>query len=103
TPVLGLLDRGAESLRDRLDLRLQLRHRLFGRLGWKDVDQFVLSNGAHVPPHGQWPPSQSRVARSGYSVSSCSSGRLKTFIVFANPSVTHDSTASAARAIAASI
>ena len=34
----------AEALDDGRDLRVQLGERLLGRLGWSDVDQFVLTD-----------------------------------------------------------
>src|SRR5690242_1448874 len=50
-PVLGLVDDAVVALDDLLDLRVQIRDRLFGRVGRRDVDELVLSL-THDSPSG---------------------------------------------------
>jgi hypothetical protein len=45
SPVFGLFDLPVQPRHDLLDLRVQLGHLLFGRVGRKDVDELVLSIG----------------------------------------------------------
>jgi hypothetical protein len=55
-PVLGLVERAVESLDDLLDLRVQIGNLLFARLRSDNVDELVLSRGAHVSPYGLYGP-----------------------------------------------
>ena len=50
-PVLGLLERAAHALDDRLDLRVQVGDLFVGRVRRHDVDEFVLS--VHTSPSGR--------------------------------------------------
>ena len=51
-PVLGLVERAVEALDDLLDLRVQIGDLLLGGFRCDDVDELVLSCGAHVSPYG---------------------------------------------------
>ena len=84
-PVLGAFDGAAEPIDDGRDLRVQFGQRLFGGFRWRDVDQFVLTDAAHMPPYGH----QAALLRRGseqdasfgrLGLHSSSSARLNTFI-----------------------
>ena len=100
SPVLGLLDGAAEAIDDGLDLRVEFGEGFLGRLRRCDVDQFVLSDRAHMPPYGHQAAFSLKAARSVH----CGSGaRLNVLITGPSPWTTHVSTASADRATASSI
>src|SRR5690606_2136686 len=101
-PLFGAGDGAAEALDDGQHLLVQFGECLVGRIRRRDDDQFVLTDGAHMPPYGHQPAFTREAARSlrGYGRSL---GRLNVFITAAVPLLIHSSTASADRAIASSI
>jgi hypothetical protein len=76
--------RTAEAIDHRRDLRVQFGQGLLSGFRRSDIDEFVLTDGAHVPPYGHQAAAFWQRQGATYSASS---GRLKTFIAFANPSL----------------